>query len=77
MKVVCKWRQNCHALRQDLDKTQPGWLVQQMKAKIPQNSSHNHASIKFGTDILKGPLFHKRAIATQKFKMAAIHWPIA
>ena len=39
--------------------------------KIPQNSLLNHASIKFGTDILKGPLFHKKALAMPKFKMAA------
>ena len=31
----------------------------------------NHASIKFGKDILKEPLFHKRVLAMQKFKMAA------
>ena len=57
-------------------------LPQQIRAKLPQNNSLNHTSIKFGTDILEGPLFHKRALATQKFKMAAffskmaaIHWP--
>ena len=47
-----------------------GLLVQQINAKIPQNSSLNHASIKFGAAILKGPLFHKRVLAMQKFKMA-------
>ena len=59
-------------------------LVQQINANIPQKSSLNHASIKFGTDILKGPLFHKKGINHAKIqdgchfsKMAAIHWPIA
>ena len=59
-------------------------IVQQINAKMPQNSSLNYTSIKFGTDIFKRPLFHKRALATQKFKMvaffskmAAIHWSIA
>ena len=59
-------------------------VVQQINAKIPKNSSLNHASIKFGTDIHKGPLFHKSDVSYAKIqddclfsKMAVIHWPVS